>query len=196
LVYFKVLPHYLGNIGTYSLEVNISRVIVTPVTLISFTGKYNNNKKNITLNWHTATETNMDQYIIEKSIGANKYSAIGSVKPNNYSLYQFIDENPNKGSNYYRLQMLDNDGKSSFSNTVFVLLENNNSIAVFPNPTKDMVTINSKGKKHLTITDCFGRVIKQLNIINENQIIDTKEWSKGVYIFNFDNETNIEIVKQ
>ena len=176
-------------------QINTSGII-TPLALQSFTGKLNSNKT-VTLNWQ-ASETNMNKYIVEKSVYDNKYNTLGSVQAINKSnaVYDFKDENPNKGANYYRLQMIENNGKISYSNIVVILLENNSSITVFPNPAKDAVNINSKGVKHLTITDCFGRIIEQLNNITEHKTINTKQWSNGIYIFSFDNGEKVKVVKE
>ncbi len=191
-IYFDYNPPVLTNvqktvIGNTSL----------PVKLQSFTGKLNSNKT-VALKWQSATEINMDKYIVEKSVDASKYYVLSNVAAQNKTnaIYQFTDEQVSKGSNYYRLQMIENNGKYSYSNIVVVLLENNSSITVFPNPAKDYINIESKGVKQVTVTDCFGRIVVQLNNITEHQTINTKEWSRGMYILNFDNGERIKIIKE
>ena len=86
---------------------------VLPVELTKFTG-YNDGDVNV-LNWTTASELNSLKFEVEKSLDAINFTYIGerpaagnSSLPLNYSL---VDEHPIVGNNYYRLKMIDMDGK-------------------------------------------------------------------------------------
>ncbi|RYF26847.1 MAG: hypothetical protein EOO42_00355 [Flavobacteriales bacterium] len=85
---------------------------VLPVKLTAF----NANEKNgsIRLNWSTASETNSSHYNILRSSTANDFSKISQVSAsgttNNTSNYSFVDETPQPGTNYYKLQQVDFNG--------------------------------------------------------------------------------------
>ena len=102
--------------------------VVLPITLLSFTGKSLTNTTNL-LEWITSTEINNDYFTLERSSDAQNFSAIGIVNGagnSNISLnYNFIDDSPLKGINYYRLKQTDFDGVFSYSNSI--ALTNNNT---------------------------------------------------------------------
>jgi hypothetical protein len=76
-----------------------------PVTLLNFEARTESNKVMIT--WYTATETDIDTFIVERSLNSKDYIEIGRVKAagNSTSLiaYALIDPQPAEGLAYYRL---------------------------------------------------------------------------------------------
>jgi hypothetical protein len=145
-----------------------------PVNLLYFTGnKLGNINK---LNWTTLTEQNNIGFELQRSADGNNFSKIGFINAanngnsNNSNSYQFIDEQPLKGNNYYRLKQMDKDGKFNLSN---IVLLKGNSIAeltiteVYPNPVKNNITIKIHSPKaekaNVVITDATGKVILQQN---------------------------------
>jgi hypothetical protein len=95
-----------------------------PVGLVSFEGKYSENKT--VLEWKTATESNNDYFTIQRSVDAFKFENIGTVKGsgNNtgYKTYAYTDFPPSKENTifYYRLQQTDLDQKISYSEIIQV----------------------------------------------------------------------------
>lgn len=71
------------------------------------------------LNWHTVTEQNSHHFEVERSTDGSRFIQIGSIPAagNSSQLrkYQFIDQLPEKGINYYRLRQVDNDGQWKLS---------------------------------------------------------------------------------
>lgn len=88
-----------------------------PVTLTSFTAKSIDER--ILLNWNTASENKNDFFDIQHSADGKNFRSIGELKGAGTSkvnnAYNFIDENPNAGINYYRLVQHDFDGNTSAS---------------------------------------------------------------------------------
>jgi hypothetical protein len=94
-------------------DVNLSLSTVLPIDLLSFNAGI---KNNVTiLNWVTLSETNNDYFIISKSKDAINYSDIsiidGSGNSNENKVYNYIDEFPYDGLNYYKLSQVDYDGQ-------------------------------------------------------------------------------------
>ncbi|MBL0100798.1 MAG: hypothetical protein IPP49_12800 [Saprospiraceae bacterium] len=71
------------------------------------------------LNLITASETNNDYFTIERSGDGVAYEAIGQIKGAGNSSkeisYEFVDEKPLSGINYYRIKQTDFDGQYSYS---------------------------------------------------------------------------------
>ncbi len=176
-----------------------------PVILLSFTAVAN--KKNVSLNWQTATEINAQQYDIERSIDGVTFDKIGSVNATNNtsgSSYSFIDNEPFDGINYYRLKSNDKDGKYAYSNINTISFESaQNTTTVYPNPVKDIlyVDVNSQNKSvGIVVTDVTGRKIYEgLHLNNSIIKIPIKNLHSGLYllrIFDGTNEVNKKIIKE
>ncbi|MDQ3049803.1 MAG: hypothetical protein M3Q95_02840 [Bacteroidota bacterium] len=76
-----------------------------PVKLLSFEAKAE--KDYVMVTWFTASETEIDSFIIERSLDAKEFSQVGKVKAkggeNLLTAYAVIDKSPNTGLAYYRL---------------------------------------------------------------------------------------------
>jgi len=145
-----------------------------PVTILSFTAKKKTNDAAL-LVWSTASEINSDRFVIERSSDAVTYIKIAEVTAagNSSSIrhYQFIDNSPMEGYNYYRLRMVDIDGK--FSLTPSRVLNFNDEtlqkLSCYPNPTTGKFTVewDKKLSEHrlvINIFDSKGSVVKQYKI--------------------------------
>lgn len=115
--------------------------VILPVELSEFTAEYQPNEHLIDLFWRTESERNNDRWEIEKSIDGINYEVINVVKgagsTNNETQYYIVDEKPNIGMNYYRLNQWDTDGNGKYSEVraVNVLDDYYDMLSVFPNPT-------------------------------------------------------------
>jgi surface protein len=127
---------------------SVGACIVTPVTLLSFTAKAQANNTAL-LQWATTSETNNKGFGIQRSPAGASWIDLTFVNSlasgGNSSVqinYQFTDNSPLAGENYYRLKQVDLDGTASYS-AVQELNFNNLSTAlqVSPNPATDKVRV-------------------------------------------------------
>lgn len=170
-----------GGTATISCE-----PIVLSVELSSFSAHVSGNS-NI-LNWSTASETNNEWFNIESSGNGQSFSQIGKLAGagTNTSVnnYQFIDEDPLFGINYYRLELVDNTGSTSYSNIISV--SNNLAIdfSVYPNPTNDgliNIVFNASllSDTYFEIINAYGKIVYRGRI---NNLITTVPLpTKGIY---------------
>lgn len=138
-----------------------------PLTLLYFTAQ----KTGATakLAWETAMESNTKSFEIQRSNDGILFTGIGSIAAAGNSVnrikYNYIDNSPLPGNNYYRLQMLDLDGSSTHSN--IVLLKFDGGLIrpkVFPNPASKEVTLGfgiawSDRPVLVTLYDKAGRLV-------------------------------------
>ena len=179
------------NFCTYSSRDTVYvTVTALPLKLVSFAAtkraKYN------LVKWQTASENNTDYFAIERSTNGKDFSPIGTVKAAGYSSenrnYNFIDDNPplSIGTLYYRLKMVDKDGKFTYS-SVRLVEKGGEVVTILPNPSSDgsfTIKFNEKipGHKNILITDIFGRTVFQKDgFKNQLTTIKLKEAS-GVYL--------------
>ncbi|MCE7043508.1 M12 family metallo-peptidase [Dyadobacter sp. CY312] len=95
-----------------------------PVDLISFNGK--SLESHNLLQWRTVNETGMKSYTVQRSEDGFQFFDIGAVSSQNTGrdqfLYEFKDDQitDETGGYYYKLQMAELDGKSTFSRIVYI----------------------------------------------------------------------------
>lgn len=122
--------------GSNNVTVNISAVVL-PLKLLDFTASLHQNET-VQLAWATANEDNVSHFEVERSSETQsifapllKQNAIGS---GNHS-YTAVDPAPVSGLNYYRLKMVDKDGRFSYSKTVNIKTGRAaQGLVVYPNP--------------------------------------------------------------
>ncbi len=93
------------------------------------------NKAAVDVKWVTATEENVRHFEVQRSADGAQFNTIGLVQPGR-SGYQFKDNAPLTGNNYYRIKTVDLDGEVDYSPIVMVNVKNENSIitSIYPNP--------------------------------------------------------------
>ncbi len=176
-------------LGTTTTASNLQVVLeeTLPVQLGSFTVKASNNK--VLLDWTTFTELNNKGFAIERSKDGSIFEQIGFVngKGNNNTLnqYQYIDNSPLQGINYYRLKQIDLDGATTYSDIKSVVFNNKLSVTLYPNPVKNILTIDDNGEQltgTMMLYDAYGRVISQSKIEAVRVFkIDVSKLSAGIY---------------
>lgn len=76
-----------------------------PVTLLNFEAKAESNY--VMVSWYTASESEIDSFIVERSMDAKEFMEVGRLKatggPDKLTAYAIVDKSPNTGLAYYRL---------------------------------------------------------------------------------------------
>ena len=91
-------------------------------------------KKTNTISWALSEETNIVHYDVEKSYRGSDFIKIGTVISTNAGSYNILDYPLNSGINYYRIKVVDIDGKIYYSQVVKVINSTDGFITIAPNP--------------------------------------------------------------
>lgn len=164
-----------------------------PLTLASFSGQWK--EKKVLLSWVTESEINVNHFEIERSANGSGFVTIGKVKAvsiqslrNNYS---FTDDNPLLPVTYYRLKMVDEDGKTKYSQVVVLKETNHQMITAYPNPFVNKINIDYESKAstqlEAQLTDMSGRIVQHALLpVNKGSnyltINYTGDLPSGVYL--------------
>ena len=174
-----------------------------PVKLTDFNVSKLDGQKASDLRWHSSSEVNFSHYEVERSEDGFNFTNIGNVAASGYATwnqkYQFIDNKLPLSRNltdiyYYRLKMVDLDGRSEYSEIRSVRFDFSNEINLtyYPNPTNSKVFVNMSiphvlGSQTLdaTITDKAGKLV-MTKTISTNGIteIDLSQLPTASYNFN------------
>ncbi|UAY50713.1 beta strand repeat-containing protein [Ferruginibacter albus] len=105
-----------------------------PVTFTTVNARKTND--DIKVQWNVQNELNIKQYIVEKSVDGNTFTAVATVKANGAIQYGWLDVQPSPDANYYRIRSVDNSGVVSYSEIVEVSIGNVKpaSVTIYPNP--------------------------------------------------------------
>ena len=156
-----------------------------PLDITSFTAQPQGHT--VDLQWTTATEQNSKYFNVERSQDGLNWSSIGQVTAagNSQDLlqYNYVDQKPVTGANYYRLQEVADDGSSIYSpirNVDFT--DAATAISWYPNPTHDRVTLTSNSNlKSITLTSLDGRILQTVEGFASGQSIDLSRYPFGIY---------------
>ncbi|MEI6311151.1 MAG: InlB B-repeat-containing protein [Bacteroidota bacterium] len=183
----------LTSFSTFTLNGSSPMSTALPVILTSFQVQAINESSH--LSWTTSSEINNDKFIVERSSDAHTFIAIGTVKGNGNSTqtnhYSFIDTNPLKGTNYYRLKQIDFDQKFDYSSIEAVSFNasNSGSIHVYPNPSTtnfqlDLSAVQEDLQIH--IIDMYGHTVLTQKFVfdteTKSMVLNTEKLPSGQYI--------------
>ncbi len=181
--------------------------VALPIELLRFVAE-KANKKDVHLEWVTATEQSVVRFEIERSTDGKYFTKIDTKKAAGHShvatRYDVLDRNVphEKGDTfYYRLRVIDEDGAETFTEIQSVTFDANEkgiSAEVYPNPSYDTaIHIKLKGSyqadsaTEIKVTDSFGRRI--IDISGDNytaeQVIDLElsNVANGIYFLSIIN---------
>jgi hypothetical protein len=174
-----------------------------PVNLISYTVRLLSNQK-AQLSWSTASESNNDYFVIEKSVDGRNFTSIGRVdasgNTNTTSSYSFTDPEIIKQKSWYRLKQFDIDGKEKDLGIRFINAEGAAvSATAYPNPVKsNTITINA-GNEPLPasyrLTDIQGKMMKAGTLRQVQEQLDVQELPEGIYFLRIGANQIIKIKK-
>jgi hypothetical protein len=173
---------------------------LVPVTLTDFRAIKANDK--VILTWQATHEANFREYQVERSTNGIDFTSIGSVHGQNLFNYNYNDNSlPNKSVVYYRLKLIDADGKAQYSNIVSVRLNNNFSNAiVYPNPTLGKLNIQLINplmeSSNVTVIDVTGRKVlsSKAEAGTVNVLLNVASLPAGRYIVTINNSA--EVIKE
>ncbi len=178
---------------------------VLPLTLISFNATRSNANTNIV--WVCTGQVNVNRFEIERSsINQTSFTKVGTVAVHNdlTGNYSFVDVNAKNfiTKGYYRLKIIDNDGRFGYSKIVLVNFGNDFAMEIKPTLVAagqpiTILTSNASGiKKYVgALYNQAGQVLLTWNALaGSYDQIETGKLTPGLYVIKIitDNEVKTE----
>ncbi len=164
-----------------------------PVEMSSFVG-WNEGRTN-QLKWRTETEENTSHFEILRSANGEDFERIGTMTAVGNSAepvtYDFTDDSPVSGENYYKLRIVDLDDTYEFSETIVVKTgKNNGTIKAFPNPFGQNISFElnatESGNAIFQVFDITGKIAHTTEkaVIEGNSVqqLNLNHLNNGVYL--------------
>jgi hypothetical protein len=177
--YYLVIDGGNGADCTWNLAQNIS----LPVSLLSFDLiKY---KSSVKLVWKVLQEENNKGYTLQRSADGHTFKDIdyisGKGNYNGMLSYEYIDYDPLKSENYYRLKQEDFDGKVRYS--VIRATTMDSEVAIYPNPVTEnfQLSVSDVSKEYrYTLISTNGQTIEEA-VCKEDNFISLRNFPSGLY---------------
>ena len=171
-----------------------------PLSLLSFNALQM--KNDVLTQWQTTNEVNVSHFELQRSADGINYSTIANINATNSTSennYQFIDVGVvlnNAGKKlFYRLKMVDIDGRFTYSNISVIIIHANNAISIYPNPAKDYIRIEGvKEGMTIEINDASGKLVKRF-IANASKRYLVTGLQKGLYFVKIPEKENTTVTK-
>jgi len=210
--YYSALDSYTqeSNTASYTIPLIAPSLGTLPVNITSFSGSLNG--KIAQLNWQTSQEINSSYFEVQRSNDGNRFEPIATVTAKGLSgiavNYQSKDDLTFYADNsaFYRLKMVDIDGKFAYS--AIVLLKTNGTVVsrlnIWPNPFMSQLNVNYVAEKdgavQIKMSSADGKTVIQSNTIvkkgqNVFAINQAQSLPKGTYVLNILSDSKTETVK-
>jgi hypothetical protein len=192
----------LQRLSYFNLKGDCS--ILLPVKMTGFTGKLSGN--DVLLNWKVEQEDKVKEYQVERSIANASFEYIGTVRATNAPgahQYNYTDANAPGGKLRYRLKVIGEDGRHSYSKIV-ELTHDAVFITAAPNPVKQELSVSISAKSdaayNIKLYNLSGQIIHQqtTNRIRSGlfRIQRTPRMSPGFYLVKVENLDGGEVFTQ
>ncbi len=123
---FDAVPNDNNTNAWSGVTTNLSNYALTttslPLSLVDFSASVK--ETTATLKWSTKNEQDLSHFEVEQSANSREWNKVAAVNSKNTSEANYTTSVPfNGGKQYYRLKMVDKDGKFTYSSTLSVKAE-------------------------------------------------------------------------
>ena len=195
--YYVRVFGYVGAQGSFTIQAT-----GTPLSIKLGGIKAMNVDNRNRIDWSSLSEDAGDYYELERSIDGRNFTTLTSVPAEGKaSQYTYWDNEPVAGRNYYRLNMKTANGGSVYSEVVTAVMNGKGSFVVeaLPNPVTDRVTVKLSGQQgadaSILLTDISGKVIKVINSVSSETVIDMNNLAGGLYFIKYTDNQHSETIR-
>ena len=153
------------------------------------------------LQWTTTNDKNVRRFIIQKSGDGNLYNDLDSVPAlsdtGSVHSYRYTDPHLLPGTDYYRLRMVDVDGRFTWSPVRALDAPGLSSLSVYPNPVEDgkLYVSSTVNIRQLRLTDVSGKVLLKQTVQGYQYTLAVGMISRGIYLLAVDTDTGTTVQK-
>ncbi len=187
--------------GITSPFVNYGIQMNSPLPLSLLTFDVSKKEATAYLSWTTIDERQFKGFEVLRSVDGRAWDAVGFVPSNGISNkrqdYHFLDNQPMKGVNLYKLKLVDQDSRYQYSDVRSVSFPVTSRVNIYPNPTNGVLNISGLASgETIKVYDLTGNMLMQINTRNKQEELSLAGYSAGTYFVHvFSADGNAEIIK-
>jgi len=186
-----------GYVATGTVIVDYTSL---PLKLLSFKATIEN--KLARLYWSSENEENVSRFEIERAADGSSFTTIGTVAAynragtNNYTFSDTLQAD----LSYYRLKMIDIDGKFTYSDIIAVNGAAFKNVKAYPNPARDKMVIThpkTDGNSWVSVLNIAGMVVARHKLPAgiSTTSFDVSAFAPGTYLLVIESQTEKNIVR-
>lgn len=191
---YNFLLLVVGETCVWEVIDNQNAQTLLPIELISFEGE--EQADGVYLKWITAFEEDNDFMAVERSTDKVRFEEIGSIAGSGSSLipntYEFMDESPNIGTNYYRLKQVDFDGTTTYHKMIAIDYKaEQRRIQLRSTMVSNELEVQMDNiqtiRSSLVLIDPMGRIIRSVSLEEgqKNINLNISDLNQGWYYLQF-----------
>lgn len=175
-----------------------------PITLLYFK-VMNVQNYGIGLQWVTTFEKNFSHFQIERASDDLNFTTLAMLESrgglNINAVYNYTDQIPEAGKNYYRLKSVDHDGTFEYSSVVYAEWGFSRGVSVYPNPIiSRSVTIELNDKMesptHVYLLDGAGSQVFDSILTKSTSTLNLPaDINRGLYYLRLSSGSEQKIIK-
>lgn len=197
---YTLLEVYLNSLAT--------NANILPLILLNFSASVKHDAATtVNLIWSTADEINTKQFDVERSADGRAFTAIATVNAKNAAAennYFYTDTKPFENTSYYRLKMIDKDGKFTYSHVVKVIADKLKGLNISPNPASIVLKVEHTAAgagSEIKILSTEGKSLQSVSVAagKTSTVLNISALAKGVYLLQYSNgsdKVTMQFIKQ
>ena len=142
--------------------------------------------RQVTVSWTIANEVNIKEYTIERSTDGLSFVEIGQVTARTVAAaekqYEYVDQLPLNGANFYRIRQTDRSANFNYSKTVQADVDGVADFIVWPSPAT--TNVNIRNRQLILRLQCYnsnGQLVYDIKPYTNFCSIPVRRWAAGVY---------------
>ena len=141
-----------------------------------------NSSGSVYVQWKiTATYRNV-RTEVQRSADLKTWSCIQTISPQLETQFNYLDNNPSKGINYYRITIINQNNETFYSEVKQIELMNTTDCYLWPQPATNILHVEvpfSYGT--VEIIDALGRTYQKTSLTGFKSQIPIEQLPKGMY---------------
>ena len=160
-------------------------------------------EKNVLLEWTTASEHNNKGFEVERRANSDQHwSTLGFVQGAGTTAvgrdYEFVDNAPARGINYYRIRQVDVNGKTNSFPILPVYNGQSTHLLLAPNPAEEQLTVSLGNEtdeaSRLFVVDAMGRTLLDQIFSGKTTTLNVAVLPRGTYFLHV--QSGSELVQE
>lgn len=192
---FGCTPNNWGAAQVFTNCAGCASLSVLAINFKNFSAEKNQNEKT-ELKWYMSNSLNAGQFKIMRSADGQHFKAVDSitVPQSGQTVFNYIDNDPLAGENYYMIQYTDPNSSSIASQTVRMVFD---SMSIYPSPFnhKFFIRHGNNGKpEKVIVTDLTGQNISVNTFTRTSGITEVlvpENLQPGIYVIHVRTRNNI-----
>ena len=163
-----------------------------------------------TIKWSTLSEQNTKYFIVERSVNNNTWIETGgtvaaagtSTEKREYQMTDNISDLTQHTNIFYRVKLVDFDGRVTYSNVVVVKLSPKLQVTAWPNPFETSIAVSVNTDKattfNLRLSDMNGRLLRNTSQsvargVSQITLRDFDKLPAGIYLLQVTDERSAAV---